>query len=160
MVSRRTLVPASGPLTPLTKLVGSRRFRATPKNYPRETARCRVMRRKDGCGGGVLDGRGTVVSGSNATESCDRSVDDHSNSTEAASVILSPTSDDRIDDLCRQGVAGRLITSGRAYDHLIQRISLQRFSIRLSDLIYDACHELVAAIISVRIALRPGISHG
>jgi len=111
-VSRRALIPASGQLTPLAELVESGCLKGNSKHVPeRNSPPSCDAEGDDGCGyliQGVVDGKGTVVSDSNATESYDRSVDGPSNLNEAASVILFATSDVRLDALCTQGVVGRL----------------------------------------------------
>jgi len=59
----------------------------------------------------VLNGHQTVVSNADATESfepTDRALDHPSYPSKAASVILSPTSDDRLDALCTQGISSGL----------------------------------------------------
>jgi hypothetical protein len=59
----------------------------------------------------VLNGNQTVGSNADAMgsfEPTDRTPDHPSYPSEAASVILSATSDDRLDALCTQGVTGRL----------------------------------------------------
>ena len=97
-------------MTPLKGLVGSGCLKDNSKHLPERNAPAPCEAEKDdGCGyliQGELTWSETVGSDGHSTESCNRGVDDPSNLIEAASVILSETSDDRLDALCTQGVAG------------------------------------------------------
>jgi hypothetical protein len=124
MGRRRTLIPASGLLTTLKGLVGSGRLKGNSKNTPERSAPPPCDAEKENsCGDlipGVLDGKEPFVSGANATESCVRSVEDPSSLNEAASAMLSATSDDRLNALSTEGIAGRVAVVLASRDEDIQ----------------------------------------
>ena len=127
VVSRRALIPANGQLTPLTELVGSRCLKDNFKHLPERNAPplCEAEE-DDGCGDliqGELTWSETVGSDGRSTEFFDlthRTLNHPSNPSEAVPVILSATSDDRRDALCKQGVAGRFAVVSAICDEDIQ----------------------------------------
>ena len=75
---------------------------------------------------GALNVKETVVSDGRSTKTCNRGGDDPSNLIEAASVILSATSDDRLDALGTQDVAGRFAVVSEICDEDIRMTARQQ----------------------------------
>jgi len=148
-VSRRNSFPSCRKLHPLKEVMGSRPTKgAQTRLAERDSLPQREAETDDGYGDlfrGVLSWSETVGSDGRSTESfdlTDRTLNRPWNSLEAVPVILSATSDDRLDALCTQGMAGRFAVVSEICDEDIRMTARPRSLARNGGGVGDCLQDL------------------